>query len=144
MLAGIKHLNRLEQILARNEWQDDNIFEGLMLSSHGRVVEGTMSNLFFIKSGKLYTPDLSNAGVAGIIRDVILEVAHSLKIPTNIAHINVAELNAADEIFITNSLLGAWPVCQLEQQKFSVGPITQKIIAAVDNVRLNDKSNEII
>jgi len=143
-LAGIKHLNRLEQVLARSEWQDESIFEGLMLAAHGRVTEGTMSNLFFIKAGVLHTPDLSNSGVVGIMREVILELAHKLKIPVEIAHFSTADLSVADEVFISNSLIGAWPVRQLEDQQFSIGPVTKKIISAVNAACLKDVTHEAI
>ncbi len=143
-LAGIKHLNRLEQVLARSEWQDETIFEGLMLAAHGRVTAGTMSNLFFVKAGILCSPDLSNAGVAGIMREVILAIAHKQKIEVEIAHFSKADLKAADEVFISNSLIGVWPIRQLEQQQFSIGPVTQKIIAAVNAARLKDTAHEAV
>lgn len=143
-LAGIKHLNRLEQVLARSEWQDDAIFEGLMLAAHGRVTEGTMSNLFFVKAGVLHTPDLSNSGVAGIMRDVVLAFAQQQKIPVAIGHYNQADLAAADEVFICNSLIGTWPIRQLEQQLFAIGSMTKKIITAVNTARLKDLSHETI
>jgi len=144
VLAGIKHLNRLEQVLARSEWQDESIFEGLMLAAHGRVTAGTMSNLFFIKEGILCSPDLSNVGVAGIMREVILEIAHKQKIKVEIAHFGRADLMVADEVFISNSLIGAWPVRQLEQQQFAIGPVAQKIIAAVNAARLKDATHEVV
>ena len=71
-LAGIKHLNRLEQVLARSEWTDTEIAEGLMLDSAGRLIEGTMSNVFLVREGVLYTPRLHRCGVAGVMREVIL------------------------------------------------------------------------
>jgi len=140
-LAGIKHLNRLEQVLARSEWDDETIFEGVMLGAHGSVVEGTMTNLFFVRASTLCTPDLANAGVAGIMRDVILEIARQQDIPVMIDDFKSADLNSADEVFISNSLIGAWPVRQLDQHAFVVGPVSQKIIAAINTARLNDVSH---
>jgi 4-amino-4-deoxychorismate lyase len=64
----MKHLNRLEQVLARAEWQDDYA-EGLMRDTKGLVIEGTMTNLFLVRDdGTLVTPDLSQSGVAGVMR----------------------------------------------------------------------------
>ena len=80
-LAGIKHLNRLEQVVARAEWDDAETAEGLMLDRYGQVVEGTMSNLFLVRGGILLTPDLSACGVAGVMRSVILDRALDLGIP---------------------------------------------------------------
>ncbi len=77
-LAGIKHLNRLENVLARNEWNDKakkNIIDGLMLNANQHVIEGTMSNLFAIKDKQLFTPDLGLSGVNGIMREIIIDLA---------------------------------------------------------------------
>ncbi|ALP54805.1 hypothetical protein Tel_09445 [Candidatus Tenderia electrophaga] len=143
-LAGIKHLNRLEQVLARSEWDDAHIHEGLMLDVHGHLIEATMSNVFFIKAGTLYTPDLANCGVAGIMRDVILDIARSGHIPCDIGHFSRADLEAADELFICNSLIGIWPLKQLEQYSFPAGPLTHQIINALDRARHEHAGHENI
>jgi 4-amino-4-deoxychorismate lyase len=124
-LAGLKHLNRLEQILARAEWDDADIQEGLLLDLNGHLVEGTMSNVFFVKQNTLYTPDLSQAGVAGIMRDFVLQTAEKLGIPTVQGFLTAEELLEADEVFLTNSIIGIWPVKQIAAQPFSVGSLTQ-------------------
>jgi len=68
-LAGIKHLNRLDQVLARNEWDDTNTMEGLMLDNNDNVIAGTMSNLFVVlPDKKLITSDLSFCGIQVIMR----------------------------------------------------------------------------
>ncbi|MEQ1669070.1 MAG: aminodeoxychorismate lyase, partial [Sulfuriferula sp.] len=84
LLAGIKHLNRLENVLARAEWQDTDILEGLLLDEAGHVIGGTMSNLFIIKGRQLYTPDLTACGIAGVTRDRILAGAGSLGLTASI------------------------------------------------------------
>jgi len=144
VLAGVKHLNRLEQVMARSEWNDAEIQEGIMLNSWGDVIEGTMSNLFFIKDGMLHSPDLSNCGVAGIMRGVILELARSANIPLKVGCYNRADMDAADELFITNSLIGIWPVQRLEQRSFDIGPLTRQIMSTLDNARCNDISHETV
>jgi len=109
-LAGMKHLNRLEQILARSEWQDEYA-EGLLMDESGSVIEATVSNLFAVKHGKLYTPDLSSSGVAGIMRRTIMEIlAPTLSLDVEIESINLDFLRAADELFVCNSVYGIWPV----------------------------------
>lgn len=109
-LAGMKHLNRLEQILARAEWQDE-FAEGLLLDIEDRVVEGTLSNVFVVKGGQLYSPDLSLAGVAGVMRRVIIErIAPALGLSCQIKHFKLDFLSDADEIFLCNSVFGIWPV----------------------------------
>jgi len=126
-LAGIKHLNRLEQVLARSEWDDQNIAEGLMLDTEDNVIEGTMSNLFIVAQDKLLTPALTYCGIAGIIRQCVIELAPEQRIQTEVISINQNELYEADELFLCNSILGIWPVRQLENHCFERGSWTPKI-----------------
>lgn len=131
VLAGIKHLNRLEQIMARNEWQDDKFQEGVMLNTQGHVVEGTMSNLFWIKDEQLFTPDLSQCGVLGIMRQQILEKIQQLTLNVKVVTETVEPLLQADEVFITNSLIGVWPVQSIEDKIYEVGRITKQLQSLV-------------
>lgn len=109
-LAGMKHLNRLEHILARAEWRDE-FAEGLLLDTQGRVIEATVSNLFAVKNNQLYTPDLSASGVAGIMRQSILEkLAALLGLVCHIVDMDLDFLCAADEMFLCNSVYGIWPI----------------------------------
>jgi 4-amino-4-deoxychorismate lyase len=126
-LAGIKHLNRLEQVLARSEWDDPDVAEGLMQDTEGNVMEGTMSNLFIINGNLLITPDLTECGIAGIIRECVLDLAADINLETSISSLTDKDLYAADEIFLCNSVIGIWPVRQLEQHQFRTGPWTGKI-----------------
>jgi 4-amino-4-deoxychorismate lyase len=124
-LAGIKHLNRLEQVLARAEWDAPEIHEGLMCDLDGRVKEGTMSNLFWVADGQLFTPDLSRCGVAGVMRAQVMALARDLGIGVSMAEILPEELAQADEIFLTNSLIGIWPVGHFDGHDFPPGELTQ-------------------
>ncbi len=128
-LAGLKHLNRLEQVLARQEWDDPEVPEGLMLDSGGNVVEGTQSNLFLVTEGRLVTPDLSACGVAGIMREVMLEHAVQMQIPSEIRDVRLDEVEAADELFVCNSLIGLWPVNDFAGRRYAVGPIARRLAA---------------
>lgn len=119
-LAGIKHLNRLEQVLARNEWQDDDIYEGLMCDPQGYLVEGCMSNLFAIQQGNLLTPDLGQCGIAGIMREQVLALANQTGVCVKQVRMKPAALLQMDEIFITNSLIGIVPVRKLAQQSYPI------------------------
>lgn len=112
-LAGIKHLNRLENVLARMEWQDSQIADGLLLDTAGNVIECTMSNLFARFGNMLLTPDLSVCGVAGVTRQRIIDVAPSLGLTVVVKKINLAELLEADEVIICNSIFGAWQVLEV-------------------------------
>ena len=128
-LAGIKHLNRLEQIMARAEWDDPTIQEGIMLDINNQVIEGTMSNLFYVKDNSMYTASLHFAGVSGVMRGIIkqLSTKHNL---TLIEHdFKKDELLNADEVFVCNSIIGIWPVKQIENANFAVGKFTKQLQA---------------
>lgn len=126
-LAGIKHLNRLEQVLARAEWRDPAIREGLLRDGDGHVIEGTLSNLCWIRGQVLYTPALQRCGVAGVMRRWVLSVAASLGLEIRIGDYTCRSVESADELFVCNSLAGLWPVVQLEQQRFAVGTYTRAL-----------------
>jgi 4-amino-4-deoxychorismate lyase len=113
-LAGIKHLNRLDNVLARNEWQDKEIAEGFMLDDQGHVVEGTMSNVFCVLGKELYTPLLDQCGVAGVMRQQIIKMAEALNITVNVVDISRQNFLQMDAIFITNCLIGLWPVNSIQ------------------------------
>lgn len=140
-LAGIKHLNRLEQVLARAEWRDEAIQEGLMLDSNGHVIEGTMSNLFMVKNAVLYTPALTQSGIAGIVRQLVLEFAEQISLPVSIQSLDKDQLLQADEVFVTNSVISIWPVKQITEQSFQVGAWTQRLQAMLNQARLSEVDN---
>ena len=127
-LAGIKHLNRLEQVLARAEWSDaDGYQEGLMLDLEGRVIEGTMSNVFASPGeGVLLTPDLSRCGVAGVMRRHIMEQAGAAGVTVRVATFTLDEFLRSREIFLCNSIMGAWPVTELADRRYPVGPMARQ------------------
>jgi len=113
LLAGIKHLNRLEQVLARAEWDDDGIAEGLMQDDRGLVISGTQSNLFAVIAGRIVTPALDQCGVAGVMRGAFCRWAAEQGTTIVERGIRAGELETATEIFVTNALIGAWPVREL-------------------------------
>lgn len=118
LLAGLKHLNRLDQVMARSEWSNSSGFdEGIMFNLDGDVVEGTMSNLFWIKDEQLYTPDLTQEGVDGCVRRWVIE--QKLKTTPVIIQKNAKldQLLTADGVFVTNSLLGIKEVNKILDQK---------------------------
>lgn len=107
-LAGVKHLNRLENVLARSEWNDSAIADGLLLDWAGNVIECTMSNIFARFGEKLVTPDLSQCGVAGVTRQRIIELTTELGMSVSVERISLEKLMQADELLICNSLFGVW------------------------------------
>lgn len=110
-LAGIKHLNRLEQVMAASELCRDWADEGLMLDNSGAVIECTSSNIFIVRDGILETPRLDHCGVAGVMRAAIMKkIAKDIALQVNEAHLTLSDLLAADTVFICNSIFGLWPV----------------------------------
>jgi 4-amino-4-deoxychorismate lyase len=117
-LAGIKHLNRLEQVLARAEWDDPTIDEGLLCDPSGHVVCATAANLFAVIDGRLVTPDVSHAGVAGVARGVLLDEPALAPVVRQIPR---EALDAAEELFLTNALAGVRPVVRLGECRWRAG-----------------------
>lgn len=113
-LAGIKHLNRLENVLARAEWADPAIFEGLLCDDSGAVIGGVMSNLLIAKAGELFTPDLGQCGVAGVARARLLRAVARRGIPLHIGRLLPDAILAADEVMICNSVIGVRRVGRLD------------------------------
>lgn len=133
-LAGIKHLNRLENVLARSEWDDPSISEGLLFDDRGDLVGGTMSNVFLLMGGALLTPDLSEAGVAGVQRARIIGTAAKLNIDVRIGRISRDDLASADAILLCNSVIGVWGVRQLEDRFFHPHPLVSQLRAEFERV----------
>jgi len=128
VLAGIKHLNRLEQVFARREWDDPQVAEGLMADQRGRIVEGISSNLFLVSGARLLTPFIETCGVAGVMRAHLLEtVAPALGIVTAEVHCERALLAGAQEVFVCNAVIGVWPVHCLGRKRWSPGPVTRRV-----------------
>ncbi len=113
MLAGLKHLNRLEQVLARAEWSDAEVAEGLMCDVDGHLIEGVATNLFLVNNERIVTPDLRRCGVAGVMRQVLLEQLPGIELPMEVRDVAVEELDVADECFLTNAVVGVWPVARI-------------------------------
>jgi 4-amino-4-deoxychorismate lyase len=139
-LAGIKHLNRLEQVLARAEWSSINIHEGLMLDINNNVIEGTMSNVFCVRSGELYTPELSLCGVKGIMREQVINVAKRAGIVVHETQLDLGDLHQSEECFLCNSLFGIWPIRLLEDHTFKTGPVS---IQLTDSLRKIEKEHGV-
>ena len=123
-LAGIKHLNRLEQVLARAEWNDPAIAEGLLADTGGNVIGATAANLFVVRGARLFTPALDDCGVAGVAR---AEVMARRDVTT--ARLTWDEVMRADEVFLTSSLRGILPVSRIDAQAFATGAVARALQA---------------
>lgn len=126
-LAGIKHLNRLENVVARSEWNDPEIAEGLVCDVQGNVIGGTMTNVFIGRSGRLATPALDRCGVAGVTRMRVLEAAAKHGIRCEVTQLVLNDVMTADEVFLVNTLVGVWPVRDLDGQARVAGPLAHSV-----------------
>lgn len=126
-LAGIKHLNRLENVMARMEWRDETVFDGLLMDAHDNVIECTMSNIFIRIGNALTTPDLSQCGVAGITRQRILGLGKPLGLNVTTENISMPQLLEADEVVICNSLYGAFQVTRIADKTWPKQDLAEKI-----------------
>jgi 4-amino-4-deoxychorismate lyase len=127
-LAGIKSLNRLEQVLARNEWDDPSVFEGLMLDTDDRLICGTMSNVFICNGNSVITPAITRCGVSGVMRRQILAELTTQGRHFEVRDIEANELMRADEIFVSNSQFGVLPVRRVDSTPCSPGPVTRDVM----------------
>jgi len=125
--AGVKHLNRLENVLASAEPHDADVAEGLLMDEVGNVIEGIRSNVFLVLRGTLITPDLSQCGVAGVQRDRVMLWAKEHNMPLLVRAVTRSEVMEADEVFLVNSLINLWPIRELEQCRWTDFPVAERI-----------------
>ena len=129
LLAGLKHLNRLEQVMACSEWNDPGIGEGLMLSTDGRLISATAANVFMVEAGRLVTPAIRDCGVAGIMRQVVLAAASDSGLPAAVEDVHPDRLATADEVFVTNAVVGIRPVMELTgMRRWTTGEVTRSLM----------------
>ncbi len=129
-LAGIKHLARMENVLARNEWQDE-FDEGLMSDLHGYIIEGTMSNLFASRDGVLYTPSLQHSGIDGIMRQQVMAIARQQGLEVQEVKLRQADLLTMDELMLSNSLIGVCSVREFAGKSFLPGKMSIMLRSAL-------------
>jgi 4-amino-4-deoxychorismate lyase len=127
LLAGLKHLNRLEQVLARAEYPASRADEALMLDSAGRLVCATSANIFVVREGKLFTPRMDRCGVAGVVRGALLAGASQGDLPWSITETELtpASLVGAEEVFLTSALRGVWAVATVEGTAVPSGQVAK-------------------
>ncbi len=127
--AGLKTLNRLEQVQARSECLPTGAFEGLTLDADGRPVCGTMSNVFIVKGNLIRTPSLERCGVDGTMRRHLLTLLDASELDSKVGDFSEADLVGADEVFLTNSQMGAIPVNRCGEYTWPVGPVTRQVMS---------------
>jgi 4-amino-4-deoxychorismate lyase len=130
-LAGLKHLNRLEQVLARAELPDEHAHEGLLLDSDGQVVGCTSSNIFAVTGRELVTPEIRYCGVEGVMRRIVIETAGQLGLEASGRAMRPEALLAADALFVTNAVFGIWPVRSFGDRMYATSPIIRALQSAL-------------
>ncbi len=129
LLAGLKHLNRLEQVMARAEWEDGAMDEGLMCDDRGCVISATQANLFVKLDGQWTTPRLDECGVAGVMRRAFCAWQAGQGTPVEVRALTRAEVESAPALLLTSALLGAWPVCVLADRPLAEDPAAREFNA---------------
>lgn len=130
-LAGIKHLNRLEQVLAQSEWREGEVDEGLMLDTEGEVVCATAANVFVVRDNVLVTPDLRFCGVHGVMRAQVIKAAAKLKLAVSEEPLWPHDLTSASEVFITNAVRGIRSVGALESLQWTASDVASRLANAL-------------
>ena len=123
-LAGIKHLCRLEQVLASREISGFPEPEGVLLDQDGHVVSLLSANLFLARKNRLFTPRMDRCGVRGVLRQVLLEEFQGR---CELRRIGVEMLAEVDEVFACNAVRGIFPVTRIGEIQFPIGPVTREI-----------------
>lgn len=130
-LAGMKHLNRLEQVLAQREWDGSGADEGLMLDTEGELVSATAANVFIVRQTTLLTPDLRFCGVRGVMRREVLKAAAAAGMPLSEEPLWPHDLTDASEVFITSAVRGVSSVVELEEHRWPAGPVADRLRTAL-------------
>lgn len=136
ILAGVKHGNRLEQIVARSRWKP-HWQEALLLDSDDNVIEGTQSNVIALKGDLAVTPLLDQCGVDGVMKNWVLRKLKDTGFSCEAVRLSVTDISEADEVMLTNSVIGVWPVKQFESHQFEDFPTATRLLQCL-------RKNEII
>lgn len=131
-LAGVKHLNRLENVLARAEWSDHAVPEGLMLDEGDHIIGGTMTNLFIVEDGQLLTPELTRCGIAGVTRERVMDAARKRGVACREEPITQARLSEAQEALLVNSVIGVWQIREFAGRNWNAGAHAGRVREWID------------
>lgn len=136
LLAGIKHLNRLEYVMAGRELADEGeAVQGLLTDANGSVIESLHHNIFIVKQAELVTPRIAMSGVAGVMRGHILQtIAPAVGVKVSERELRLDDLLGADEMFLCNSVHGIWPVVRFRSRDLQPGPITRQLQAQIEQL----------
>lgn len=131
-LAGIKHLNRLEQVLGAREARAAGHFDVVMRLATGEVVSGAMSNVFAVLGARVWTPPVDQAGVAGILRGVVRRECPALDLEFGERPLTLEDLRQADEVFISNARIGVVPVRRVGEHRYTMHGVALRLQAHIE------------
>lgn len=140
VLAGHKHLSKLEYVIAARELESlDSAAlmrtQGLLLDVDQWVIETLHYNIFMVQGNTIVTPRLDRCGVAGVLRRLIIEqLAPREGLSVSEARVSLEAINNADEVFITNSVRGIVPVAKIQEKQWQNWPVTSRLIQGLDTV----------
>ncbi|MGZ9898493.1 aminodeoxychorismate lyase [Shewanella gaetbuli] len=128
LLAGMKHLNRLEQVLIKSAPLPVGADDWLVLDSDNHIVESSMANIFFVKAGEVYTPALSCAGVSGVMRQAVINQMLALGCKINITPMSYDDLATMESALISNSLIGLVNINRIDDKAFVPWELTPQVV----------------
>tara|TARA_B100000029_G_C17528536_1_gene942533 strand:- start:554 stop:1447 length:894 start_codon:yes stop_codon:yes gene_type:complete len=141
-LFGLKHLNRLDSVLARSEWKEE-FFEGIFLDKKNNIIEGTMSNVFFIKKNKLFTPSIKEHGIDGVMRQVLVKKSKFFFDQIVVKDINKKMVDDFDQMFLTNSVIRVLPVRSLSKKKFLISKNLMTLVKYFNETEIHKKKKNL-
>lgn len=128
-LCSLKSLNYAENILAKEEAKAQGYDEAFFLNIHDKLCEGAVSNIFWVRGNRIFTPEPDSGILEGITRSQIIEICRQLKIELEQGNYDLDELSRAEEVFVTNSLMGIMPVSKVDNIIYNIADykITEKL-----------------
>ncbi len=136
ILSGIKHLNRLDNIMARQEWRDNNFADGILLDQSGNVIECISSNIFMRCGKVIYTPKINQVGIKGVTRGIVIELSQKLGFRVKELVFNLNKLLEADEVLVTNSLFGVLQVKKIKNRSWPHQELASLLNESLKNLKL--------
>ena len=133
LLSHYKTLNYLERVFTREQTRALGLYESIFLNTEGEVAEGTYTNVFLVKRGRIITPHLGASVLPGVTRQVVLRLCRKARIPITERRVMPHDLRTADEVFLTNSLIEVLPIVQIDGRKVAAGipgPTTRILMEA--------------
>jgi len=119
LLAGVKHMNRLEQVLVKHEVDDAGANDAIVCDTQDNIIEASAGNVFFYLNEQWYTPSLKGSGVNGVVRQCLIDSLLDDNCALNVGEYDPSYLRNASAVVITNALMGVMPVRQIRMPDFS-------------------------